>query len=196
MVQQISTAISDAVLAIIAMRAALGLLSISFLTALGFGLLAAVASVGTVRFVQASPSWTVVDWHKYLSWLTGALGLPCVAAGYFRQEGVTHISNLLLAGGIALVALRRHLSPRMLGDGANALAGCGMVALLLDALWRLHLYVSMGAACFIVAAVAVGTEGNMSGMKRVDVFHYLLAVSVILLTVGFNSSETPIFYRG
>jgi hypothetical protein len=196
MVQQISTSISDAVLALVAMRACLGLLSINLFAALGFGMIASAATFGVIRFAQSTPSWNVLSWHKYLSWLSAASGVPFIAAGYFRQESISNISNLFLAAGVAFAVLRRYASDKLVQDGANVLAGAGMGAMLLDGICRLHMYTSVGAVFFIAAATAVGTEGYLHGMKRVDIFHYLLALSVVAFTIGFNTSPAPIFFKG
>ncbi|ELU11798.1 hypothetical protein CAPTEDRAFT_220352 [Capitella teleta] len=196
MVQQLTTAVSDAVLALVSMRAAIGLLSVNFFASIGFGLLAGAASFGVMRFSQSTPNWNIVNWHKYLSWLTAASGIPLIACGYFRQESITNIANLFLAAAITMVILSRYASGKIVTDGANVMAAVGLGTMLLDGVWRLHLYVSVGAACFITAATVIGTEGFINGFRRVDAFHYLLAISVICFTIGFNTSETPIFYRG
>ena len=194
---QISTAISDGVLALVAIRATMGLLSVNLFASLGFGVLASAACFGVARFSQSNPSSLIFSWHTYLSWLTAALGLPFIASGYFRQENISLMANLFLAVGIAMVVLRKILpSYTTVQEGANILAAVSMVAILGDSVWRFHVYTFLGAAIFIVAALVIGTVGFLYGFRRVDIFHYGLALSVIAFTIGFNTTQVPIFYAG
>lgn len=44
----------------------------------------------------------------------------------------------------------------------------------------------VGAALYVISGVVIGTEGKIGSFKRVDLFHYGLVVSNLLLALGLQ----------
>lgn len=156
-----------------------------FCALLGFLMPAAAAAAGTVRYAL-DPSW--VDAHLWLSQASTFLALPllgvcalvmgrgwawsrpnwgrvilglCVFFEVFRQMNLLDDYRLLLSVGTLLLILYAGIVqwPRRL----PALAALVVVGL------------------FLVAGLAVGTEGFIGPLRRVDLFHALLTPAYPLI---------------
>jgi len=210
---QYSTALSDGVLALACLacvvaigRARKGYTDADqpalFCALLGFLMPAAAAMAGVVRYGIAA------DWqgaHLWLSQASTFLALPLLGAAaltlgrgwawsrpnwgrvvlglcaffeLFRQMNVLDEYRLALSLGTLLLILYAGIMqwPRRL----PAMAGGGVIGL------------------FLVAGLAIGTDGFIGPVRRVDVFHALLTLAYpllawLLLTLpGSNTAEKPV----
>lgn len=188
---QYSTALSDAILALACLASLLWLrprfagLALRRPVQLGFGLPAAAALCGVVRFAL-DPSWSEV--HRAFSQLGGALGLPllglaALALARRLDWGKATWTVLLLA----LVGLL--IGARWLGLESHYRLLLNLASLLLIlaaglARWPLRqpaLAAAGVVALFLLAGLAVGTEGFIGALRRVDLFHALLTLAYPLL---------------
>ncbi|MGE8500234.1 MAG: hypothetical protein ACN6O6_22265 [Pseudomonas sp.] len=210
---QYSTALSDGILALACLACVIAIgrarrhyteadQPVLFCALLGFLMPAAAAAAGTVRYAL-NPDW--LEAHLWLSQASTFLALPllgltalvlgrswvwsrpnwgrvilglCVFFEVFRQMNVLDDYRLLLSVGALLLILYAGIVqwPRRL----PALAGLAAVGL------------------FLVAGLAVGTEGFIGPMRRVDLFHALLTLAYpliawLLLTLpASNTTENAV----
>ncbi|RRJ83586.1 hypothetical protein [Aestuariirhabdus litorea] len=192
----LSTAISDAVLCLssgfamvmVAQRsnasegdraAALGAM-VGFL---GFTL---AALFGSLRF-GLGEQWR--EAHSLFSQAATFMALPLIATAFLcltlpRPLSRPGWGRLLLALMVAFEVARRleWIPQYRLLLGASALlliAACSLVQL------RRHRTIALfglaGSLASAIAGLVIGTEVNLSGLLRVDLFHYLLALSNLFL---------------
>lgn len=188
---QYSTALSDGLLAL-ACLASLLWLRLHFAgqpllraLLLGFGLTATAAACGAVRY-GLEPGW--VELHRSFSQLSSALGLPllglaalCLSRG--NSWGRPLWTALVLGLVVALIGAR------WLGVEQSYRLGLNIASLLLLLYSGLVCWpqrqpglLAIGVvALFLIAGLAVGTEGLIGSLRRVDLFHGLLTVAYPLL---------------
>lgn len=157
-----------------------------FCALLGLLLPAAAASIGVIRY-GFDPSWQAA--HLWLSQASSFLGLPLLGAAalalgrgwawsrpnwgrivlglcaffeLFRQFG--HLEDYRLALHLATLALILYAGALQWPRRAPAVTAAAVVSLLL------------------LAGLAVGSEGVIGPLRRVDLFHLLLAAAYPLLT--------------
>ncbi|MGP0172050.1 DUF6962 family protein [Pseudomonas sp. NCHU5208] len=193
---QYSTAFSDALLALacaacawligrVRRRHGEGDQPALFCALLGFLLPTAAASVGVIRY-GLDPSWQAA--HLWLSQASSFLGLPLLGAAalalgrgwvwsrpnwgrivlglcaffeLFRQFG--HLEEYRLALHLATLALILYAGALQWPRRAPAITAAAVVGL------------------FLLAGLAVGSEGVIGPLRRVDLFHLLLAAAYPLL---------------
>ncbi|WJN58908.1 hypothetical protein [Pseudomonas sp. SO81] len=198
---QYSTAISDGILAL-ACLASLFWLRPAFsgqpvLRALlfGFGLPAVAAFCGTVRYGLA-PDW--VEIHRAFSQLSGLLGLPLLGlAALSLSRNRTWSPGIWTVWVVGLVALLIGAEHLKLGQPYRL--GLNLVTLLLILYaglseWPLRQpgLMAIGVvALFLVAGLAVGTEGFIGPLRRVDLYHALLTLAYPLLAWLLLTLHTP-----
>ena len=188
---QYSTAISDAILALACVASLLWLRPVfagqPVLRALllGFGLTATAALCGAVRY-GLDPSW--IDKHRSFTQLSGALGLPLLGlAALALSRGLAWARPIWTVWLLALVGL--FIGARVLGVDQHYRLALNLLTLLLILYaglnqWpeRLTGLAATGVvALFLVAGLAVGTEGFIGSLRRVDLFHALLSLAYPLL---------------
>jgi len=188
---QYSTALSDAVLGLACLASLLWLRPAFTGQALlrplllGFGLTAAAALCGAVRH-GLEPGWG--ELHRSLSQLGSALGLPLLG-----------LAALALARGLAwgraiwtlwlLVLVGLFIGARVLGIDPGYRLALSLATLLLILYAGLSHWPQRAPALaaggvvglFLVAGLAVGTEGFIGPLRRVDLFHALLTPAYPLL---------------
>lgn len=195
MAQQLSTSISDGVLALSAFHACWRLLGSSLCGVIGFFLVGSAAACGTYRFAQKSPSKDSIEVHKYLAWFATVVGMSYLAAAYYRHEDVSVFANVHVALAFALVLLKRYLTEKACGLASEGTSGFALVSVLVFSVFQFNPYGIIGAALYIISGLVVKTEGVLYGIPRVDIFHYLLAVANISLMLGLSRVATPVYYR-
>jgi hypothetical protein len=156
-----------------------------FCCALGFALPAAAACLGAIRY-GVNPN--VQSAHQLLSQASALLGLPLLAAAAFVLSSAWRFGPgtwgrvlLGLCAGFELARqanLLEHyrLLLNVLSLGLIIAAGCRQ--------WpqRAPLLTSLACAgLFAVAGVAVGTQGWLGAVRKVDIFHVLLSLAYPLL---------------
>ncbi|MBC9249281.1 hypothetical protein A9179_03215 [Pseudomonas alcaligenes] len=188
---QYSTALSDGLLALACLASLLWLrphfAGQPLLRALllGFGLTATAALCGVVRY-GLEPGW--VEIHRALSQLSSALGLPLLGlAALCLGRGNAWGRPTWTALVLGLVALL--IGARWLGVDSGYRLGVNLASLLLIlhaglAHWPRRQPGLLGAgvvALFLIAGLAVGSDGFIGPLPRVDLFHGLLTLAYPLL---------------
>ena len=154
------------------------------------------ATVGVVRFWQDQPSSTTVWLHELLSWLGGAVGTPCIAAGFYRKETIPHMANAHIASAMAIVIASRFLSKKVLGVAYEMVSTAAILSILGLCLKKFNPFGVIGAVLYAVAGLAVGVEGKRFSVPNIDLFHYLLTLANIALLMGLTKQEQLVYYRG
>lgn len=193
---QYSTALTDALLALACFGGLWGVWRVRrqapqaeqaawFCGALGFALPAAAACLGVIRY-GVNPS--VQDAHQLLSQASALLGLPLVAAAALVLSCAWPLSRAswgrVLLGLCACFELARQAQ---LLEHYRLLLNIVSLALIVTAGWRqwprrAPLLTSLACAgLFALAGVAVGTQGWLGPVRKVDIFHVLLSLAYPLL---------------
>ena len=156
-----------------------------FCALLGFLLPAAAATVGVIRFGFDPDAQTA---HLWLSQASSFLGLPLLGAaalalGRGWQWSRPNWGRILL-GLCAFFELFRQMNQL---DDYRLLLNLATLLLILYAgavQWprRAHLLVASAVVgLFLLAGLAVGTEGFIGPLRRIDLFHALLTPAYPLL---------------
>lgn len=188
---QYSTAFSDAVLALACLASLLWLRPaftgqpVLRALLLGFGLTATAALCGAVRY-GLDPSW--IDKHRSFTQLSAALGLPLLGlAAFALSRGMAWSRSIWTVWLLVLVGL--FIGARVLGVDQHYRLALSLVTLLLILYAGLSQWpqrqpglAAIGVvALFLVAGLAIGTEGFIGPLRRVDLFHALLTPAYPLL---------------
>jgi len=156
-----------------------------FCALLGFLLPAAAASVGVIRY-GFDPSWQPA--HLWLTQASSFLGLPLLGAAALALGRGWAWSRpnwgRILLGLCAFFELFRQLG--YLEDYRLALNLATLVLILYAGAvqWPRRtpaIIAAMAAGLFLLAGLAVGSEGMIGPLRRVDLFHLLLAPAYPLL---------------
>ena len=188
---QYSTALSDGILAMACLASLLWLRPIFTgqpvmrALLLGFGLTATAALCGAVRY-GLDPSW--IDKHRSFTQLSAVLGLPLLGlAAFALSRGLAWARSIWTVWLLVLVGL--FISARVFGMDQNYRLVLNLITLLLFlyaglSQWPLRqpgLMATGVVALFLVAGLAVGTEGFIGPLRRVDLYHALLTLAYPLL---------------
>ncbi|TGK07833.1 hypothetical protein EHO59_06970 [Leptospira semungkisensis] len=188
---QLSTAISDLVLAVSATWAGLRALSSAKGSlpkrggAWGLFAVAAGAYLGVIFFLGGD--W-ITGIYRLVVQFAGTVGIPWIGIAFFYLGfGKIPPRNwyVLSAGLLVLFILD---SLYALGPYSTAIGAISFVTVIIVCIQKYKgshktaaLYGIAGALLFILAGLVIGTVGHISGIPRVDVFHYVLAVAVYCL---------------
>ncbi|HUE91144.1 hypothetical protein [Pseudomonas sp.] len=193
---QYSTAFSDAILALACLACAIAIGKARkhygeadqpalFCALLGFLLPTAAASVGVMRY-GVDPEWQAA--HLWLSQASSFLGLPLLGAAALALGRGWAWSRpnwgRIVLGLCAFFELFRQMN---LLDDYRLLLNLATLLLILYAgavQWprRLPVAAAVGVVgLFLLAGLAVGTEGFIGPLRRVDLFHGLLTPAYPLL---------------
>jgi len=194
---KLSTAFSDAILALVSLHAAQKLTG--FIAAFGFLLTVLAASIGVIRFGKFIESNWVIKTHVYLSWVATVLGVPLVSYSFFKQCEYNIIANIFMACGLAGVATSSFLDEPTRKKTGELISTSAIIGTFLICLVHFNPYGLIGAALYAVAGLAVGTCGTVPfmGIPKVDIFHYTLAIANISLMLGviYLQDPKPVFYK-
>lgn len=188
---QLSTAISDLVLALVSTWAGLGVLSSAKGNvskrggAWGLFTIAAGAYFGTAFFLGAT--W-VSPVYRPIVQFAGVVGVPWIGIAFFSagfrkldQKTWTLVSGIL----IALFVLDYLL---FLGQYATAIGAVSLITVLVVSIRKYGkssktpaLYGILGSLLFMLAGLVIGTSGSILGIPNVDLFHYSLAIASFAL---------------
>ena len=193
---QISTAISDGLLALTTLHAVYKVFIFSYMASLGFLIIAVAACLGTVYFTQQTPSNKLISWHKYITWLASVAGLPFVSCGYCHLGNGTILSNALLAGCLAVLLLQKQLAPEVKAMCGDIMGAFGLVVIAIVSMAGGNSYGIIGVVLYVACRAAMKLNLQLTGIKTVDLFHFALMFGNIALMFGLTKEEKPIFYRG
>ena len=195
---ELSTAVSDLVLAISALGGFATLLNKNILASLGFLGVAIAAAFGAYRFSRTQPSPSIISWHKSLAWLASTLGMSMIASGFHRHLDNPIMTALHMGCAIALVIMSKafHVFSRSVEASlAEAISGAAVVSIGLFGFLYSNPFGVLGSIVFI-AAGAVGTkEGTISGIKKVDWFHYFLCFANIVIIRALQFKPDAVYYK-
>ncbi|XP_038069492.1 uncharacterized protein LOC119738651 [Patiria miniata] len=195
--QQMSTALSDLVLALTSFGTALFILRQNLFASAGFILMGMAASCGAYRFSRSTPSPQVLYWHQGLAWITTILGTSLVASGFHRWYTNSVMSALHMGSALALVCLSKAtdiLAPRTEELLVSAVSSLAVVSIGIFSVLHTNPFGLLGAVLYGIAA-AVGTEGDLASIRRVDWFHYLLAFANVVFLRAFTYASPHVFYK-
>ena len=191
----LSTSLSDFVLAVAAWKSTIQAMPISLCGAAGFCLIGIAATMGSVRFFQAYPSNKLIQVHKLFSWISSFLGMSLLAAAYHKTDGSDTTSNVHLAASFTMLAMHPLLQKELCDQISDIMGGASLVSILGLSIIYFNPYGILGSSLFVVAALVIGTEGYIWKFPRVDLFHYVLVIAVIALTLGLTKQPLPVYYK-
>lgn len=199
----LSTAISDAVLALVAFAVALPALrrpEPRRLAGVGLGLIGLAAALGTLRYGGLE---AVRPLHRTASLLASGAGVPVIGVAMVllvtgRDRGAAVWGALPAL--VLITFVTEYVVP--VPGARTALGVVGVLGVLLAALTRIGrapvpaLAGIGGALGTALAGLVIGTEGQLGPLPAVDGFHYTLAVStlglgVCALRLPGGSGRTP-----
>ena len=190
---QISTAISDGVLAAVAFWSArLAFVAGARPGALGFALVALAALAGVFRFSVAP---AVLPVHSFASGVAGQVGIPLIAAAFVALVFPlnTDVAREVVLAALLMILFLTFRFVFPLPIYSTFIGGLAAVAIVAAGA-RISpdsagIFAIVGAIVLVGAGLGVGTKGALLGIPRVDIFHYLTALSMYLLAAGLTRSN-------
>ena len=182
-----STSLSDALLALCSLYIAWKLCITNLFPAIAFTLIALAATCGCLRFAGIRWPSQLISWHKYLSWASGAFGVPCIVVGYCRISYLNMAANILLCLAITTLLIEKFMNDKrfietvVLFVNASAVLTCLYTCLFV----RFSLCGCLGIVLYVLAGTVVKTEGYYGSIPKVDIFHYMLAIGNVAFFCGF-----------
>ena len=188
---QLSIVISESILALVTIGVALRLFQGGFIYSAGPGfiLVALAALLGAIKFSGVE---SVISAHKQAALLAATVGMPMVGYAFLGLK-----SNALQAGSASLIAwfILLALSIVLVNilsfiPYARIIAVVGLLAIIIIAATflssspRAALTAIAGALTIVLTGLAIGTKGELFGLKRVDLYHYGLALGNLLIGLG------------
>ena len=181
--RQLSTAISDAVLALTCYRLVLYLLVPNIYAGLGFAIQAVAATAGAYKFASDRPSNTVVRCHTYATWLTAVAGMPLIAVAFCKYI-LPYMMNFNFMASMGLIFASSLMDSNMQTLCKQAVSGFAMLTILLSCFYSSNVYGFVAAVLYVVAVPITGLDGSIHigsySIPRVDVFHYFLVAANLL----------------
>ena len=184
---QLSTTLSDAVLAAVTLGAALPALvrrdptrRFGGVCLLFVGL---TAGVGALRFA----GFDVALFHDSMSWTSRMIALPALGAVFVAASmgrAVIRPYWYLLCLGLGGLAWALPAAWALLPGVLAMLLILAVAARHLRRAPRVAGALALGVAAVSLAGLVIGTEGRWAGLLRVDLFHYALAVGHAALAYG------------
>ena len=138
----------------------------------GFLLFATAAALGALSYAgigQVEPA------HAIVSRLTEWAGLALIAAGMMGRQGPMLIGGALLVG-VALLTEQTVL--------VNVAALALMIAWRCWTTRRPPWVLVVAALLFALAGLAIGTHGQFLGLPRLDLYHFTLAIAILLIATA------------
>jgi hypothetical protein len=145
--------------------------------ALGFGLLGAAAIAGAIEYAglaQAAPTHQLIT--RAVTWLSVAL---------IALDRTLYARALACLAVVGLLVL-----PAPLAYVVNAAAFGSLAVSSGSAPPHVRVAVLAGIVLFVAAALAVGPTGQIAGWPRLDLYHLMLAVAVVLISSIFRRPES------
>ncbi|XP_076448755.1 uncharacterized protein LOC143285395 [Babylonia areolata] len=184
MTRQLSTSVSDLVLALSVVYFVYCVFWDNVFAALGLLIQGVAAGLGVYRFALSRPDSKITNYHKMMSWTAQVVGVPLLGVG-FANNYMPLMVNLNFLFVIAAV-----VASRFVDDGGQrkllteAASGFGMLTVILVCLRSINLYGLFGAAAYVGSGLAIGSEGHLHGIPRVDILHYVLAVGNLFFVMA------------
>ncbi|XP_072169693.1 uncharacterized protein [Diadema setosum] len=189
---ELSTAVSDFILSLTSFGTAVSILPINTIGAFGFLVMSVAAGFGTVRYGSANPSEHIVQCHASMSWLAGTVGLALMAGGFYRKYEARLLATGHVGLAVAYVIVKFSMEiPNVVDSGITTIIGSSAILSVgLYSLIQRNPFGMLGAMIYMMAG-AVGTSGELFGIRKIDWFHYLLAFGGVVLMRAFHF-EPPV----
>jgi len=186
-----STALSDTVLALVAIFGSCIFMQTEMNSTAGIGfLLTGLAALfGTVRFGL----WPQIRiFHEFLSALAGNVGIPLIAVAFYHHS--LPLPGLILVAVLVALTLLHILFTVVISFPlySTLIGSIAMLAIIVAGILVIGentivgIFSISGSALIAVAGLVIKTEGEWGSMKRVDLFHYALSVAYILLIIALR----------
>lgn len=189
--QQISVAISDAILAAVAATCCVALSTVQFASH-SFFFTAAAASLGAVRFALHSPPVALIAVHEVFAFAVPTIGFPLLAIGAraltASEPGWPISPTQTIALFDALMLAVWFLANRQLREIYRVSVSVIALLLVIAAIPG-----TKSAVALQIVAAAIGVAGSIRvtdtiRVLRVDAFHYLTALSQASFAVAILKS--------
>lgn len=187
MVQQLSTSLSDLALAGSVFYVVFHWYNRACLhAAAGLLIQGLAASVGVVRFAMKRPEGTTVfKAHKFLSWLAAAVGMSLIAYNFCQLYGSFTMGNVVLAfSAIVLLTSALQSKENRQFKTTQACSGLAILTILILCLVNTNWAGVFAALVYILAGAIIGSEGELMGLLRVDILHYVLVAGNFLFLLS------------
>ncbi|KAK7483053.1 hypothetical protein BaRGS_00025716 [Batillaria attramentaria] len=184
--RQVSTAVSDLVLAFSAVYFVFHVIFVNFFAAVGIAIQGAAAAMGVARFGMAQVDPQITQYHKMLSWLAQVVGIPLLGIGFVHNIMPTLVTlNFLFVIGVVVAS--RFVDDNMRKLLREATSGFGMLSVILASFYTINIFGLIGAAIYVASGLVVGSEGYVGDMNmpRIDLLHYCLAVGNVFFLYAF-----------
>ncbi|XP_071824543.1 uncharacterized protein [Apostichopus japonicus] len=199
---QMSTAVSDFILAFVSYAVTVSLFRIPRVAAaFGFLLTAVAASLGSLKFGLQQPTVTIIRYHSHASWLAAVVGTSLFTADYHLgnryQSGYFSSLSILLLCAIPVVTIAKvsnFWSSQVDAYITDAMGFVSILSLLLSSVMYPNSSCLVGSLMYVLAGV-VGTQGNLYNIKRVDWFHYFLAFGNVAFFLAFKHKPNPVYFK-
>ncbi|XP_066983068.1 uncharacterized protein [Macrobrachium rosenbergii] len=146
------------------------------------------ASLGVVKFGGLLPNYhaSVVRYHKNFSWLCRAIGIPCLAAELCRLNDFGMVAQGFLFSAVAtfITSSVKSAQKERVTLLVNALS---IIAILVLGVISSSVNLLAAGVLFVLSAI-VGDEGHVKAlnMPRVDVLHYILVAVNYFIVWGMK----------
>lgn len=186
---QLSTVISDGILALVAFGACLWLRGRGERYAsTGFLLMGIAAFIGTVRHA-VNPE--LAELHGFVSDLAACTGLPLIGVQYlstcFKQPGPDGRMITMGTSVVGFAAFGLAFPVPLYGTIVGAIAMLAVIAGAARCMPHHPKRASAaiaGALTLMLAGLVIGTDGWLGPIRRVDVFHFALVAAIGGLSYG------------
>jgi len=179
--RQLTTSLSDALLAWSVLYFIYNVFWSNFFACFGLGIQGIAAGLGVVRFAQGRADGQIYDYHMMSSWLARVVGVPLLAVGFCHKD-LPVMMNLNMMFMLGVLIGSRMLAPGMRKLVIEACSGFGMLTIIIVSLRTWNIYGLLAAAVYIVAGLVIGSEGKLSVFYRVDLLHIGLVAGNLLFT--------------
>lgn len=192
MPRQLSTSLSDLLLAISAFYVANVLFRYHYRPAVGLIIQGIAASVGVIRFAMERPEGTFIfHSHKFCSWLAAILGVPAIALGFCSVYSSVTLGNKIMIF-VAIVACSSFFLPQHIRQvTTQAVSGFAMLTILLLCFMHTNWYGLCAAVVYVVSGLIGGSDGKIGPFWNVDILHYGLIIGNILFLHSFPQTLPP-----
>ncbi|XP_074644820.1 uncharacterized protein LOC141901468 [Tubulanus polymorphus] len=191
----LSTALSDLFLALSSFHSMYTVNRASSTAQVAFLIIGCAASLGTLKFGLEAPGPHITRAHRTFSWLATVLGMSLLSAAYCQKINQTRIGHVFIAFSIALISLQTLFAPHLLEVLSEVISSLAVVTILITCFVDFNSHGILGSAGYIIAGLAIGTQGTYRGIPAVDLFHYVLFLSNIALALGLSKQPTLYFYK-
>lgn len=188
MPRQLSTSLSDLILAISAFYVGHSLYNTDFKPAVGLIIQGMAATVGIVRFSMENPEGSFIfKGHKLLSWVAATFGIPAIALGFCDMYGSTVLANKIIIFVAIVAVLSFFLPSRIRQLTTEAVSGFSMLTILiLCFMFKNWLGFSAGVF-YVVSGLVGGSDGQIGPLYKVDILHYGLVVGNTLFMYALQT---------